>query len=74
MESFRPIIDLFAYKSGFKILEKDEKLAIVNLLNSKVKIANSEQFINNAIGIYARCIFSAIEENDLSLIENWSYL
>ena len=71
MESFRPIIDLFAARNEFAVFEKEEKLAVINLLNSKVHIDDSEQFLNNAIGIYTRSVFSAIEENNPKLIKNW---
>jgi len=72
MESFRPIIDWFAYEhSYFTVFEKEEKLQVLNLLNSKVKIDNTEQYLNNAIGIYARSIFNAIADNDVSKIVNW---
>ncbi|MBQ2639119.1 type II CRISPR-associated endonuclease Cas1 [Candidatus Saccharibacteria bacterium] len=71
MESFRPIIDYFAYKADFKTLESEEKMQIVSLLNSKVMIADSSQFLNNAIGIYTRSVFNAIENNDVGLIKNW---
>lgn len=71
MESFRPIIDYFAYKADFKELGSEEKMQIVGLLNSKVGIAESKQYLNNAIGVYVRSIFNAIEEEDVGLIKNW---
>lgn len=72
MEPFRPIIDWFAYEhSYFTVFEKDEKLQVLNLLNSKVRIENTAQYLNNAIGIYARSIFNALTENDVSKIVSW---
>lgn len=72
MEPFRPIIDWFAYEhSDFAVFEKDEKIQVLDLLNSKVKIDNTEQYLNNAIGIYARSVFSALTEGDVSKIVNW---
>lgn len=71
METFRPIIDYFAYDCNFKEFEKEEKLQVVNLLNAKIGIDNSEQFLNNAIGIYVRSVFAAIDENDVGKINNW---
>lgn len=72
MEPFRPIIDWFAYEhSYFTVLEKTEKMQILNLLNSKVKIDQSEQYLNNAIGIYSRSVFAALTENDASKIISW---
>ncbi len=72
MEPFRPIVDWFAYEHDyFTVLEKDEKMQILNLLNSKVKIDDTEQYVNNAIGIYVRSVFSALNENDVSKIVCW---
>lgn len=71
MESFRPIIDYFVFKNDFQVFEKEEKMQIVNILNSKIGIDNSEQFLNNAINIYVRSIFTAITENNESKILNW---
>lgn len=72
MESFRPLIDWFAYEhSYFKVLEKEEKMQIVSLLNSQVKIDNSTQYLNNAIGIYSRSVFNALADNDAKKIINW---
>lgn len=71
MESFRPIIDFYAATQSFTIFGKDEKVAVVNLLNRKVRIVNSEQYVNNAIGIYVRSVFNAISENDTSKILDW---
>ncbi|MDO4987119.1 MAG: type II CRISPR-associated endonuclease Cas1 [Candidatus Saccharibacteria bacterium] len=74
MESFRPIIDKFAHDCDFKVFEKEEKMQVVNLLNSKVQIGGSKQYLNNAIGMYVRSIFLAIEEKDVSKILDWHEL
>lgn len=75
MEPFRPIIDLFAYEhSYFTTFEKDEKMQVLNLLNSKVGIDGTSQYLNNAIGIYARSVFNALAENDAKLILSWHEL
>ena len=71
MESFRPLVDVFALRSGFKEFEKDEKMATVNVLNSKIGINNTEQYLNNAIGIYAHSVFNALESGEVDKILNW---
>lgn len=72
MEPFRPLIDWFTYEhSFFTTFEKDEKMQVLNLLNSKVKIDNAEQYLNNAIGIYARSVFNALNEKDVTKIVSW---
>ena len=75
MESFRPIIDWFAYcHSDWTVLEKDQKVEILNLLNSRVKIDGAEHFLNNAIGVYTRSIFAAISANNTNKIMDWHEL
>lgn len=65
MEPYRPLIDWFAYEhSYFTVFEKDEKLQVLNLLNSKVRIDNTEQYLNNAIGIYVRSVFNELNSKD----------
>ena len=71
MESFRPIIDYYAYNANIEELNSEEKMKIVALLNSKVGIADSSQYLNNAIGIYTRSVFNAIDNNNVKLIKNW---
>lgn len=71
MESFRPIVDYFAYQSNAKSLDSNEKMKIVGLLNSKIGIQNSSQYLNNAIGLYARSVFNALSDNNVKLINNW---
>ena len=71
METFRPIIDHFTYGCGYTEFAKDEKLDVVNLLNMRVKVNGAEQYLNNAIGIYVRSVFTAIEEKDISKITDW---
>lgn len=71
MESFRPIIDYFAATQNFTVFGKEEKVKVANLLNQKVGIVNSAQYLNNAIGIYTRSIFNAISENNEGKILDW---
>lgn len=71
MESFRPIIDYFAYLCHYNKFESEEKRAVISLLNTRIGIADSKQYVNNAIGIYTRSVFNAISENNVSKIENW---
>ncbi len=75
MEPFRPIVDWFAYEhSYFAVFEKEEKIQVLDLLNSKVKIDGSEQYLNNAIGIYTHSVFNALAEKDVSKIVSWHEL
>ena len=71
MESFRPIIDAFAYEQKWTVFGPEQKHAVVNLLNSKVYINNSEQYLNNAIDIYVHSVLRALEQENPELISNW---
>ncbi len=72
METFRPIIDWFAYEhADWIVFEKDEKVQVLDLLNSKVRIDGAEQFLNNAVGVYVHSVFAAINADDSGKILDW---
>lgn len=72
MESFRPIVDLFVEAHrDWNCFEKEEKLAVVNLMNQKVGINQTSQYLNNAVGIYTRSVFEAIRSDDVKKIQDW---
>ena len=48
--------------------EKEEKISIFNLLNDAFKIDGRTQTFINAVKIYCKSVFDAIEECDTSLI------
>jgi CRISPR-associated endonuclease Cas1 subtype II len=73
MEPFRILIDRVVKKNNFNVFEKKQKLLLLDVLNQTVIIDGKEQYVNNAIKIYCRSIFDAIEGNDLSLIKFYSY-
>ncbi len=69
MEPFRPIIDNLVKNMAPQRFEKEEKKAVLSLLNIEVVIDGRTNTLINAIKIYCLSIFSAIEENDVSLIK-----
>jgi CRISP-associated protein Cas1 len=69
MEPFRPIVDMCVYNMQPTKLEHEEKMKLVDLLNSEVYIDGKKQYLNNAIAIYCRSVFDAINDNDVSLIK-----
>jgi CRISPR/Cas system-associated endonuclease Cas1 len=71
MEPFRPLIDQFAYVTKAENFGKEEKLAIVDLLNAQIKIGNTTQYLNNAIGIYTRSVLNALNDNDPDIIVSY---
>lgn len=68
MEPFRALVDKQVYKMSLDKFEHDEKMEILNVLNRDIKIDGKINYVNNAIKIYCKSIFDAINENDVSLI------
>ncbi len=50
-----------------------EKMEIVNLLNQEVRIDGKIQYVNNAVKIYCKSVFDALNDNDSSLIRFYSF-
>lgn len=72
MEPFRIIIDRWVYKNAPVEFGKEEKHNIAALLNTNVIINESEQYLSNAIRIYCRSVFEALNDNDTSQIRFYS--
>lgn len=72
MEPFRVIVDRCVVKHNFTKFEKDEKHILVGLLNSTVYINGTEQYLGNAIKLYCRSVFDALNDNDASQITFYS--
>ena len=68
MEPFRVLVDREVFRMHPVKFEHEEKMRLVNLLNSEVKIDSKTQYVNNAIKIYCKSIFDALNEDDSSLI------
>lgn len=69
MEPFRPLVDNLAKNINPNSFDKKEKQKILALLNKELIIDNKTNTVLNTIKIYCKSIFSAIEENDVSLIK-----
>ncbi|WP_294467922.1 type II CRISPR-associated endonuclease Cas1 [uncultured Ruminococcus sp.] len=68
MEPFRPFVDTVVKDMNPQKFEKKEKLQLYSLLNDELKIDGRIQTFINAIKVYCKSVFSAIEDNDTSLI------
>lgn len=66
MEPFRGAVDKYVYYADYDKFEKEEKYDMLNILNKSYVIDSSEQTLLNAVRIYVRSVFSAIENNDIS--------
>ena len=68
MEPFRILIDREVVSMQFEEFEHKEKMRLVNVLNKEVQIDGKIQYVNNAIKIYCKSVFDALNEDDSSLI------
>ena len=73
MEPFRVLVDQKAVSMDLSEFGQQEKMEMVNLLNRDVKIDGKVQYVNNAVKIYCKSVFDALNENDSSLIRFYSF-
>lgn len=68
MEPFRILVDQMVVKMNLSKFEHEEKMQLVNLLNQEVEIDGKVQYVVNAIKVYCKSVFDALNEDDSSLI------
>ncbi len=68
MEPFRIIVDRLVAKKRYNSFGTEEKHELIRLFETQVIIAGQEQYLQNAIKIYCRSVFDALNGNDSSLI------
>ena len=68
MEPFRPIVDYRVKKMNPVKFEHEEKVEILQILQSSVVINGRVEYVNNAIKIYCKSVFDAINDEDISQI------
>lgn len=73
METFRPLVDREVHSIMPKEMNGEIKRRLFNLLNGKVQIAGSRQTVLNAISIYTKSVFDALDAADIHLIKFWDY-
>ena len=69
MEPFRILVDRKVYNMKFDTFEHEQKIEIVGLLNDEVGIGGRTEYIVNAVKIYCKSIFDALNDEDVSLIK-----
>lgn len=69
MEPFRTLVDRKVLKMNPCLFEREEKMELINLMNCEVTINGRREFVANAIKIYTRSVFDALEDNDVSLLK-----
>lgn len=68
MEPFRILVDKEVFNMDMDEFRHEEKMQLVNILNQEIQVDGKNQYVNNAIKIYCKSIFDALNENDSSLI------
>ena len=68
MEPFRILVDQEVTGMDLVQFEHEEKIQLVNILNQEVRIDGKIQYVNNAIKIYCKSVFDALNEDDSALI------
>ena len=68
MEPFRVLIDQKILQIKLIDFEHNEKMQLVDVLNQEVLIDGKKQYVNNAIKIYCKSVFDALNDDDSSLM------
>ena len=66
MEPFRPLVDKCVLEMNPENLGSDEKAKLADILNQEVKIDDKNNYLINAIRIYCRGVFDAMNDKDLT--------
>lgn len=69
MEPYRILVDQVVYDMHIRQFGTEEKMTLVNILNLTVIIAGRLEYVSNAVKIYCKSIFDALNERDISLIK-----
>ena len=68
MEPFRPLVDKCVLGMKLEQFEHEEKMWLVDILNQEVQIDGKIQYVSNAIKIYCKSVFDALNEDDRALV------
>ncbi len=69
MEPFRVFIDRYVASQAFEKFETEEKHALLMLLNQTIVVDAMRQVFLNAVKIYVRSVFDALNDRDISAIK-----
>ena len=69
MEPCRIIVDRIVKDMEPEKFENEEKLKLMYMFDKELIIDGKKQFLNNAIKIYCKSVFKALNENDISQIK-----
>lgn len=72
MEPYRPLVDRLVCVLQPVKFEKEEKHEMLQLISTEVFIGGRKEYLGNAVKIYTRSVFEALNEQDISLIKFYS--
>ena len=73
MEPFRPLVDNLVISIRPEKFEHEEKVKVLELYQKEVSMAGRNEYLNNAIKIYTKSIFDALNDSDISQIKFYNY-
>ena len=73
MEPFRPIIDRKVKCINPVKFEHEDKIRVLEVLQEEVLIAGRRELVSNAVKIYCKSVFDALNENDPALLKFYKY-
>ena len=73
MEPFRILVDMRVFELMPDKFEHEEKMQVLDLFNQELIIDGKKQYVGNAIKIYCRSIFDALNDGDISHIKFYSH-
>ena len=72
MEPFRPLVDRRVLNGAFTAFSRDEKMELISMLNDEVRIGGRIQRLTNAVKIYCKSVFDALNTQDVSKLQFYS--
>lgn len=69
MEPFRVLVDRKVVYAKFTEFGTEQKHQLVDILNDSVEQDGMQQYVCNAVKLYCRSVFEAINDHDVSLIK-----
>lgn len=73
MEPFRIIVDKKVVDEKFETFMAEDKRRILDMLNETVNINARVENLQNAIKIYCKSVFDAVENKDISELKFYNY-
>lgn len=69
MEPYRPLVDQIVADEMPVQFETEEKHKMLEVLQQEVILSGRREYVGNAIKIYCRSVFEALNDNDLALLK-----